>query len=174
MRQFRSKFHKTILLLAGLSFLFIGCSTKKNNIETKIKNSGITNGTYTEQHPNGTIKFEAPVKDSQANGLTKSYYENGNVNAIRNFVDGSVDGEYQVFYESGELYLSGQAKNGKKVGTWKSYYKSGNLLEEAHYTEDGNHGKNYYEDGTLKADFNWIYGKSIEIKKYDKTGNLIK
>jgi antitoxin component YwqK of YwqJK toxin-antitoxin module len=38
------------------------------------------------------------------NGKNKSYYENGQLKSIGNYVDDKLNGEFKSFHENGELY----------------------------------------------------------------------
>ena len=42
--------------------------------------------------------------NGKKNGKYKSYYENGQLKSIGNYVDDKLNGEFKSFHENGELY----------------------------------------------------------------------
>lgn len=55
-------------------------------------------------------------------GVNKSYYKNGNINAITNYSNGEFNGQYLKYSENGLLQIEGNYQNGSENGLWKYYY----------------------------------------------------
>lgn len=115
------------------------------------------------------IKTGAPL-----NGMLKTYFPSGKVDAEINYANGVRDGKYRLYYESGALRSSGVYQNGKINGNLTSYYEDGTLQAETQVSDglwDGTR-RTYYHDGTLKSEEEFSQGlKNGEQKFYFEDGN---
>ena len=67
-------------------------------------------------------------------GEYKSYYDNGQLEMICNYVNNKTEGEYKEYYRSGQLFIICNYLNDKWDGEYKSYYENGNLYEHLIYS----------------------------------------
>ncbi|NMC58442.1 MAG: hypothetical protein GYA51_03505, partial [Candidatus Methanofastidiosa archaeon] len=123
---------------------------------TVIKKSGVfdnDNGLKTFYDDNGNKEAEYYLKDGKINGIAKSFFPNGQIKVISNFINGNksgiskeydengnqtyeftylnneLNGFYKVF-ENGMLSITGTLINGEKTGLFKVYDTEGRLDKE--------------------------------------------
>ncbi len=70
----------------------------------------------------GKISSITCTKDGKKNGAQKSYFSNGNVEKIENYIDDELNGKYLEFNESGRLKVDGFFENGLKENIWTEYW----------------------------------------------------
>jgi antitoxin component YwqK of YwqJK toxin-antitoxin module len=69
------------------------------------------------------------------------------------FKDGQLEGITKTYYESGQLEWEGNYKDGKREGIGREYYQSGQLKEEAYIMNRALISqKKYDENGNLESD----------------------
>lgn len=130
----------------------------------------------------GVLRFEVngahsetPYKDGKIDGISRSYYKNGNVKAEVPHSNGDINGHIKWYYETGELERDMSYKNGLKDGFDKQYYKTGALQFLTPYKQGKQEGlkKWYYITGELRSEILMKDGKAASLlKSYDKSGNL--
>lgn len=164
-----------LLLTLLVSITFYQCNTtQKENTVKKVISKEDKN--FTEHYISGKIKTEGQFLENKKTGKWIFYYENGDVQSIRNYKEGALNGYQKIDY-SQVLYMEGYAKNGQKIGTWKSYFKENNQLKYLkHFDDYGNSTgtwKSYYDSGELHLIENYsnnmANGKEIE---YYKNGQI--
>ncbi|AKL98253.1 toxin-antitoxin system YwqK family antitoxin [Endomicrobium proavitum] len=77
-------------------------------------------------YPNGNKKQEV-VMDGGGNGISKLYYDTGELYEQVPLVDGMREGQVKKYFKSGKLQFSGTMKNGELIGG-KEYDSSGKLI----------------------------------------------
>lgn len=104
----------------------------------------------------------------------------GGIKEERNFVNGKLDGISKEYYESGQLKKETEYENGKMItyqkykengeqdNAYRDYYDNGNLKSES---EDGIR-KDYYENGQLKS-IEKYNEDLISLQKYNEKGVLV-
>jgi antitoxin component YwqK of YwqJK toxin-antitoxin module len=90
-------------------------------------------------------------KAGKAQGLMRTYYKSGKLEAEVFFIDGKQDGTAKGYYESGKLAFINPFDKGKRNGTFKGYYENGKVKMEAIYNND----------------------KQVMMKEYDENGQEI-
>jgi antitoxin component YwqK of YwqJK toxin-antitoxin module len=90
-------------------------------------------------------------KAGKAQGLMRTYYKSGKLEAEVFFIDGKQDGTAKGYYENGKLAFINPFDNGKRNGTFKGYYENGKIKMEAIYNND----------------------KQVMMKEYDENGQEI-
>jgi hypothetical protein len=70
-------------------------------------------------------EFIITYKDGVKNGLTKWFYESGNMYRETTYVDGKADGIQKKYYENGKLLAEIHYKRGLVLPGLKEYTKSG-------------------------------------------------
>jgi antitoxin component YwqK of YwqJK toxin-antitoxin module len=115
------------------------------------------------------------------NGLTTTYYIDGQVKEIATFTNGvAYDGAYESYYKNGQLSRIGSYANDHRIGQWVfyseegqiknilSYDSQGRMVTQFSFTDKGyldeynfhkydrgcfSFGSSYYENGTLETYF---------------------
>lgn len=134
------------------------------------RNSGI----YKGSELNGILcyinkynyKNMVPIKNGKAEGIKKSYYENGVLQFEELYKNDKQAGVEKEYYESGVLLSETLYKDGKKEGIGKLYYESGALNVEIPYKNNKKEGlgKIYNEKGKLTATLTYKNGEAISGK----------
>ncbi len=124
------------------------------------------------------IIFLAPfvqAKSDLYNGTYKEYYPNGVLRSIKEFKDGKNEGISREYYSNGRLAFVQTVRNGKINGPVKAYYENGRLKGEVHYVDNLEEGvlKEYYDNGKVMEEVSYIRGDIVNIKKFDREGNLV-
>ncbi len=158
--------------------------------------NGRKQGRWYEFYTSGNLHTEVVYKDDKKNGYFKEYAENGDLLKILKFVDDVVNPEAEEiqklevqneYYSDGKIKISAMFRNGIPEGIMREYnsdgiveksylYKNGVIIGEGIIKEDGNRNgpwKDYYSDGSLKAEGNYDNGKQIgEWKFYHANGKI--
>jgi len=140
-------------------------------------------------YDNGNIKQEGNYLDDQKDGYFKDYTENGDLLKISKYVMGELQpdaeeiAKLQVrneYYPDGKLKVSAMYRNETPEGMRREYkpdgsleksvmYHNGLITGEGNMLDDGNkdgHWKEYFTDGSLKAEGNYEDGKPMGEWKY--------
>lgn len=104
-------------------------------------------------------------------GLSKVYYETGEVESKYIYVDNKKEGFSRTYYKSGKLKSISEYKNGLLNGNKSTYRESGKLEYIISYENDVSMSvKNYNEDGTLKYHLTKKNENTGEITKFFDSG----
>ena len=158
--------------------------------------NGRKQGRWCIFYENGNLKSEVSYKDDKKNGYLKEYAENGDLLKITKYADDEIQPEateiqklevQNEYYPDGKLKISAMFRNGIPEGVKREYnadgnvekaylYKNGVITGEGIIKEDGNHDgpwKDFYPDGSLKAEGNYDNGKQTgEWKYYHANGKI--
>lgn len=118
-------------------------------------------GLWTKFFPSGKTKSEIEYKNSRPNGAYKTYYENGEIEEEGNWKNNRNTGAFTRRHENGQIAQKFEFKTtGKRDGKQEYFYPNGQLMISA-IISDGKEQSvtEYYEDGSLKAEKNFIDGK---------------
>ena len=74
-------------------------------------------------------------KDGKLDGLSESYYENGQLHIRWNTKDGKQEGLFESYHENGQLHIRGNIKDGKPDGLIEYFDEEGNQLKTEEYKE---------------------------------------
>lgn len=66
------------------------------------------------------------------NGVTVTYYENGDKESEKTFLNGKPNGPYKTYYQGGKLETEGAFAKGLKTGEWIHYNIDGTVREKEH------------------------------------------
>ena len=83
----------------------------------------------------GLLKHEAYFSHGVAEGVERTYYENGNVEQEWSLKNGFWEGVARQYYESGELYSQSEYIDGHREGEEKYYHLTGSLKFTIIYDE---------------------------------------
>lgn len=61
-------------------------------------------------------------------GVWKSYFKNGQLWSIANYINDTLHGHSVVYHPNGSLKYSGEYNKGQRVGEWKFGQKDGNVI----------------------------------------------
>lgn len=135
---------------------------------------GLKVGAFKYFFPNGTIGIEGVYVNNNMQGEIKTYYEDGKLYGIRQYVRGFRVGKHAYVYPNGKPELEINFVNDTLHGWYKSYYSNGNPQEVFSYNkgkQDGSY-KYYYENGQLWTEKEYKNGLLWNVKgSFDKQGN---
>lgn len=120
-------------------------------------------GLWTKFFPSGKTKSEIEYLNSRPNGAYKTYYENGQVEEEGTWKNNRNTSAFKRYYENGQVsqdfaFNTSGKRDGKGKQTY--YYENGQVMIEADI-EAGKEKfvKEFYEDGSVKAEKNYKDGK---------------
>lgn len=145
---------------------------------------------------NGKVKQEGSYTDDKKDGYFKDYSENGDLQKISKYImdelqpDAEEIAKLQIrneYYPDGKIKVSAMFRNDKAEGMKREYkpdgsiersemYHNGILTGEGLMLDDGSKDgpwKEYYSDGTLKAEGRYDAGKQVGEWKYYYSGGKI-
>lgn len=158
--------------------------------------SGRKQGRWCTFFDNGNLKTEATYRDDRINGYYKEYARNGDLLKILKYTDGVVEPEaaevrkldvQNEYYPDGKVKVSAMFRNGVPEGVRREYsedgtiskcetYLNGAVIATGVVKEDGNRDgpwKDFYPDGSLKAEGKYDDGKQVgEWKYYHPNGKI--
>jgi hypothetical protein len=109
-------------------------------------------------------------------GKFLSYYENGNLKQVANYLGDVVHGSLEMYFESGKKQSKSYFNNGLQDSLTEYWYESGMKESEAWFNNgviDGEF-KEYYENGELKMQAIYERDTVIFYKEYTIDGILEK
>lgn len=157
---------------------------------------GRKQGRWFTFYERGGVHTEASYRDDLMHGYYKEYAENGDLLKIMKYEFGILQKEaeevrkmdiQQEYYSNGKVRISAMFRNGVQEGVQQEYdsngviirsvqYKNGQVTGEGLVQEDGErHGpwKDFYSDGSLKAEGNYDHGKQVGEWKFYYPGGKI-
>ena len=175
----------TIITLTEYKKGFIVDRTRINRKDQE----GRKQGKWYVFYETGTLKTEGTYKDDKKNGYFKEYAENGDLKSIVKYVDDQIQPEaaeiqkmevQTEYYPDGKVKVSAMFRNGVPEGLRKEFnedgvlekaylFKNGFLAGEGIVKDDGNPDgpwKEYYQEGTLKAEGSYDNGRHVGVWKY--------
>ena len=118
-------------------------------------------GLWTKFFPSGKTKSEIEFKNSRPNGSYRTYFENGQLEEEGNWKNNRNTNNFKRYYENGQVSQDFAFNTtGKRDGKQVYFYESGQVMIEADI-ESGKEKfvKEYYEDGSVKAEKSFVDGK---------------
>ncbi|MEJ6682237.1 MAG: hypothetical protein QNL21_09095 [Flavobacteriales bacterium] len=185
------------IFYASTSVLFSGIFQKfhydgKLDFECSY-NNGKKDGLYKQWHSNGNQKFEYSYNDGEKNGLYKEWYQNGNQKFEYSYNNGEKDGLFMEWDTQGAMNLH-KYLNGSKTPILKDDLNPEllnilNIPIDVNFSDIKKIGeiycyeaieslaftgmiKEYYPNGKLKLEFNFLDGDFIFQKWYYANGYL--
>jgi len=138
----------------------------------------IKNGHVKIFHENGQPAHEAFYINDKIEEEAKWWYDNGQLQRLEYRKNGVLYGDWKYWYRSGNIQSEFSSnENGTGEGLVVSYFESGKVRQEVR-TKNGSPADGYtnlrwYEDGTKESEVEYLNGRTIRIKNYDKSGKLI-
>jgi len=73
------------------------------------------------------IYYKYFIFNGKREGELKSYFIDGQLDIILNYINDKAEGEYKSYHENGQLYTICNYKNDKAEGEYKEYYNNKQL-----------------------------------------------
>ena len=86
------------------------------------------------------------------NGTTKTYYHDGSIYEVKNWLDGILDGVWKIFFVDGSLQMESAFKDGLRDGKQISYHPNGKVYYNGSYIADKKSGEWEYFTTEGKTD----------------------
>ncbi|MEN9443578.1 MAG: hypothetical protein RIS47_468 [Bacteroidota bacterium] len=114
--------------------------------------------------------------DNRKDGLWKTYYENGVLQAEITYKLGRQKGYAKTYYEDGKVFEEGVWDSNKWVGSYKAYHSNGVLAYDWNYDEKGKktgQQRYFYTNGKVLFAGNWEVGRIKGVlKEYYEDGKI--
>ncbi len=125
---------------------------------------------YSENRKIAEENYRNGVKD----GISKKYYDTGEVLEECDWKEGKQDGNYRAFYQDGKPYLQCKMSNNQRNGLCISYFQNGMTEMEAYYTNSlrDKTWKYFDENGNLLYELKYNLGKTLNPEVRDSIENL--
>ena len=119
-----------------------------------------------EGRPNG-------IKD----GVFESWYANGKIKEVTQYVDGNADGPSTHYHDNGNKEAAGSMKAGNMTGSWETYTSDGKPHTRVHYNDQGQlHGDSitYFSSGLpfIKQGYQNGLAHGAYIEYWESTGRI--
>jgi len=140
------------IFILGINLIGFGQAYKGADGKYYDEAGDLFSGVYKEVYHDTVVKTLVEVKKGLPDGLTRIYFENGQLEEIRSFKEGKMDGKWEKW-------------NDKNI-----------KVAEANYLDNHKHGKWFIWDdqGVLRYDMTYVKGKKSGIwLMNDEKGNLI-
>ncbi len=108
------------------------------------------------------------------NGMSKKYYDTGELMETADWVNGKQEGKYQILYKSGEPYLQCKMLDDKRHGMCLVHSQNGKMEMEANYKNNLRHGewKFYDQNGEFQYQLNYKEGELLNPAVRDSIAGL--
>lgn len=143
----------------------------------------VAEGIYVNQKKEGSwiyfsgkrIVSEEQFKKGLKNGISKKYYDSGELMEEIGWVNGKQQGSYQIFYKDGKPYLQCKMKQDQRHGLCLIHSQKGRLEMEANYRNNLRHGEWKYYNGQGKLKYTLYYneGELLNPEVRDSVANLV-
>lgn len=87
-------------------------------------------GVWREWGVNGRIIAEHELTNSNKNGGSKYYFDDGSLGELIQYKNGKKSGQYISFYNNGMIYFQGEYINNRHTGIWTKRSLAGKLLNK--------------------------------------------
>ncbi len=124
-------------------------------------------GVSKQWYDNGQLRVEANYKDGKLDGVYKEWYDNGQLRVEANYKDGNRDGVYKQWHDNGQLRVEANYKDGELDGVSKQWYDNGQLRVDENYKDGKLDGvsKQWYDNGQLRVEQNYKDDKLDGVSK---------
>ena len=158
-----------ILMLAFCGF-FDGVDIKETSIEVPF--FFVESNKEDLSWQNGTLELNG----KPFSGYLTEYYEDRSLRSQTPYVEGKRNGNEYLYYQNGQLNEQRIYRAGYKIGIHQGWWEKGQSRFVYQFDDYGNyHGncKEWFRDGNLFRDFNYINGQeSGQQKMYNADGTV--
>ena len=111
-------------------------------------------GWIVDYYPGGALLSRCQISNGLLNGVSETWYTNGQVEVREHFKDGVSHGQREKWYENGAKLSLAMIADAKVIGTFRSWYDNGHLSEQIEMKVGRPDGiaLAYYPSGFLKAE----------------------
>ena len=140
-----SKSTKLFGLYAPLLFFIVSCNPVTD--QDQLTFTRVTSDSDSIQNMYVVYRLKSDTNRT----MVKTYWDNGNVQAISFFYKGKKDGYWVQYFEDGKISFEGGFVGDQKAGTHKIYFTEGTLSIKEEYDKDNKVDTWYYynPDGSL-------------------------
>ncbi|MFW5832318.1 MAG: toxin-antitoxin system YwqK family antitoxin [Prolixibacteraceae bacterium] len=142
----------------------------------------IAEGNYLDKTKAGKWKFfsgeqkiaEEHYSQGLKHGISKTFYQSGELLQSTEWKEGIQEGKHQVFYKNGEPYMQCKYSRNQRNGLCLTYHQNGRVEMEANYKNNLRHDdwKFYDENGTHLYTLKYDDGKLLNPEVRDSIDNL--
>ena len=117
-------------------------------------------------YPGGATLSRCQLTHGRLNGLSETWYTNGQLHVREYFIDGVSHGHREKWHPNGARLSEATVVDGKVTGTFRSWYDNGQLCEqiELKLGRPNGTGFAYYPSGFLKAETSVRDGQVLDRK----------
>lgn len=135
--------------------------------------AGKKNGPAKDYYRNGTLQSEGAYKNDMQSGTWKEYYSDGQLAREGTYkTPGKREGVWKEYHRNGKLVREASYKAGLLNGVMKEYAETGELVNERVYKSDKLVKATYYNlKGKVLAEYN-ITKARTEVKEYYPDGTV--
>ena len=118
----------------------------------------------------GAKVAEETYKNGKKEGVSKSFYKNGNLSEEKHWKNDVENGAWRQYYINGKKRLETRIDNGIRNAVYYVYYQNGMLEIRGQYKNDRMEGKWIYYDkkGKLKKQIKYVKGKAENQDELDE------
>lgn len=120
-------------------------------------------GVLVESYETGERKSRSEIVEGRLDGLTESWYTNGQLQKVEHFRAGVSHGLRTKWHSNGHKLSEVQIEMGQLEGPFRRWYENGNLHEEIPLENGKPEGisRAYYPSGFLRAEARLHHGELI-------------
>jgi antitoxin component YwqK of YwqJK toxin-antitoxin module len=134
----------------------------------KIGETNCYTGLMVDHHPGGMLCSRSQISDGLLNGVSETWYTNGQMQAREYYKVGVSDGLREKWHENGSRMSEATIVEGKVIGTFRSWHDNGKLSEQIEMKLGRPDGVAlaYYPSGYLKAQTTMNNGQMVGRKTW--------
>lgn len=116
-----------------------------------------------------SVRIREPYLEGKLNGLSYSYYPNGQISEEVEWKQNVKDGAWKQYFKNGALRLSGYYENGLLQGPYEVYLSNNTIEIRGSYLEGKSHGmwRFYDENGEEVYALEYVNGAPADMEKYE-------
>lgn len=118
---------------------------------------------------------EGNYESSRKQGLWKNFFPNGKIKSEIAYVNSRPNGTYKTYFENGQVEEEGNWENTRNTGGFKRYHENGQTAQQFVFNETGKRdGKQvyFYENGQVMIEADIAAGKEKFVKEYYEDGSI--
>ncbi len=97
--------------------------------------NGKLEGLSKSYYSNGQVFWNGSYKNGNVEGAVIEYHMNGKIHRKLNYVNGDKHGVYLSFFKTGSPELEGEYYHGIRIGNWKFFNSDSSIVEEIKYND---------------------------------------
>lgn len=131
-------------------------------------------GRIVENYGAGRRKLEIDISEGKANGLSRGWYDNRQMEVEETFRNGISHGPRVRWHENGKRKSLAQIETGKVVGEFLEWHHNGQLAAKMTLDDGQPAGmvEAWYPSGALKSRIQFENGKQVRREFFDDSATL--